>query len=138
MFPSVLNASKFNSFIEQNQFDKALNFLQKNDVKLSYIDNQSISCFEALNKSTFHHFRVHGNKLSNEKILILDKIFSHLLEKEPHFWLKKSHNSQNEIYYFFNFFIQSNNLEKVKFFNENIKKFNNQEIEEKYICFREV
>lgn len=138
MFPSVLNASKFNSFIEQNQFDKALNFLQKNDVKLSYIDNQSISCFEALNKSTFHHFRVHGNKLSNEKILTLDKIFSHLLEKEPHFWLKKSHNSQNEIYYFFNFFIQSNNLEKVKFFNENIKKFNNQEIEEKYICFREV
>jgi len=29
MFTEVLNASKFNSFIEQNQFDKALNFLQK-------------------------------------------------------------------------------------------------------------
>lgn len=138
MFTEVLNASKFNSFIEQNQFDKALNFLQKNDVKLSYIDSQSTSCFESLNKATFHHFRVHGSKLSDEQINKLDKIFSIFLEKEPHFWLKKVHNSQNEIYYFFNFFIQSNNLDKVKFFNENVKKFNNQEIEEKYICFREV
>lgn len=138
MFPQVLNASKFNSFIEQNQFDKALNFITKNDVKFSYIDGQSISCFEALNKCTFHHLRVHGDKLSDEQVHTLDKIFSYLLDKEPHFWLKKSHNSQNEVYYFFNFFIQSNNLEKVKFFNENIKKFNNQEIEEKYICFRDV
>ncbi len=138
MFSEVLNASKFNSFIEQNQFDKALNFIQKNDVKLSYIDNQSISCFDSLNKSTFHHFRVHGKKLSDEQVNILDKIFSRLLEKEPHFWFKKSHNSQSEIYYFFNFFIQSNNLDKVKFFNDNIKKFTHQEIEEKYICYREV
>lgn len=138
MFTEVLNASKFNSFIEQEQFDKALSFLHRNDIKLSYIDNKSVSCFESLYKSTFHHFRLHGAKLSYEKINTLEKIFSHLLEKEPHFWFKKVHNSQYEVYYFFNFFIQSNNLNKVKFFNDNVKKFTHQEIEEQYICYREV
>lgn len=133
MFQTVLNATQFNSYLQNKQFDNALNFLLNNDIKLSYIDSSSLSCFESISKATFLHFSVPGAKLNSQDISIIEKIIISLLDKEPHYLLQKSFIKQKNIYYFFNFFIHSNNLEKVKFFNENIKKFTNSELEELYI-----
>lgn len=138
MFPTVLNANQFNSYIQNKKFDKALQFVHNHDIQFSYIDAQSQSCFDTLYKATFQHFSVHGSKLNTQEIATIEKIIIPLLEKEPHYWLKKSFNMQNEVYYFFNFFLQSNNLEKVKFFNDKIKKFNNSDIEELYMIYRSV
>lgn len=138
MFIQVSNAEKFNSYINNKKFDLAYRFIKDQDVQFSYIDSQSMSCFETIKKATFQHFTVHGYKLHDNDITALDKIVSYLLEKEPHYWYAKSHNMQNEVYYFFNFFIQNNNTDKIKFFTDNIKKLTNIEIEEKYICYRKI
>lgn len=138
MFLTVSNANQFNSYIQKNKFEHALRFLKENDVKFSYIDSQSVSCFDAIHKATFNHFTVHLPKLDKKDIDTLEKICIFLLEKEPHYWFKKAFNLQENIYYFFNFFLQQNNLEKVKFFTDNIKKFTNTEIEESYICYRSI
>lgn len=136
MFETVLNANQFNSYIKNKKFESALNFLLNNDIKFSYIDSNSTSCFDSLYNATFQHFSVHGIKLNSQNISTIEKIIISLLDKEPHYWFKQSFNMQTNIYYFFNFFLQSNNLEKVQFFNTNIKKFTNTEIEELYICYR--
>lgn len=138
MFLTVSNADQFNSYIQNKKFEQALRFLKENDIKFSYIDSQSVSCFEAIHKSTFNHFTVHYPKLKKEEIDTIEQISIILLEKEPHYWLKKAYNLQEQVYYFFNLFLQQNNLEKVKFFNENIKKFTNIELENSYICFRTI
>lgn len=138
MFPQVSIANQFNSYIHNKKFDKALQLVINNDIQFSYIDSQSSSCFDAINKATFQHFTLHGIHLTDKEISTIEKILIPLLEKEPHYWFKQSSNMQNHVYYFFNFFLQTNNLEKVKFFNDNIKKFTNSEIEEFYICHRSV
>lgn len=136
MFKQVANAEKFNSYIANKKFDLAYRFMKENDVQFSYIDSQSVSCFDSIKNATFQHFTVHGQKLNNHEISSLDKIVSHLLDKEPYFWYKQVNNMQTSVYYFFNFFLQNDNTEKIKFFTENIKKFTNVELEEKYICYR--
>lgn len=140
MFTTVSTANQFNSYIKNKQFDKALRFVKNpnNDVKFSYLDSQSVSCFESIHKATFNHFTVHLPKLQTHEINDIEKIVTILLEKEPHYWYKKAHNMQQEVYYFFNLFLQQDNVSKVKFFNENIKKFTNSELEEIYICYRSV
>lgn len=139
MFPTVLSANQFNSYIQNKDFDKALKFLKNNDIKFSYINSQSESCFDSIYSSTFYHFSIlHSHKLVSQEISKIEEIITLLLDKEPHYWFKKSPNMQNEIYYFFNFFLESNNFEKVKFFNDNIKKFNNSDIEKLYMNYRKV
>lgn len=138
MFLTVSNADQFNSYIQNKKFEQALRFLKGNDVKFSYIDSQSVSCFDAIHKATFNHFTVDYPKLKKEEIDFIEKISIILLEKEPHYWFKQAHNLQEKVYYFFTLFLQQNNLDKVKFFNDNIKKFTNVELENSYICFRAV
>lgn len=138
MFLTVSNADQFNSYIQNKKFEQALRFLKGNDVKFSYIDSQSVSCFDAIHKATFNHFTVHYPKLKKEEIDFIENISIILLEKEPHYWFKQAHNLQEKVYYFFTLFLQQNNLDKVKFFNDNIKKFTNLELENSYICFRTV
>lgn len=138
MFIQVSNAEKFNSYINNKKFDLAYRFLKDNDVQFSYIDSQSVSCFDSIKKATFQHFTVHGPKLNDNEISILDKILCYLLEKEPYYWYKQVNNMQTDVYYFFNFFLQNDNTQKIRYFTENIKKFTNVELEEKYICFRKV
>lgn len=138
MFITVSHADQFNSYIKNKKFESALRFLKGHDIKFSYIDSQSNSCFDTIYKATFNHFTVNYPKLKSEEINTIEKICSHLLEKEPHYWFIQKHNMQREVYYFFNLFLQQNNLEQVKFFNENIKKFTNTELEELYICYRPI
>ena len=133
MFKTVNDATIFNQLINSLDFDKALELAKNTDIKFSYIDNESVSCFDCINSITFEHFTDFGDKLSTKQVKQISSIFDSLLKKEPHYWFKKQFNGKKNIYYFLNFYLRTNDLKNVDYFTKNIYQLDNFELEEKYI-----
>lgn len=140
MFPTVSIADKFNSLVSERKLNQALSFMEENDVKFSYIDSKSISCFEAISSITLTQFNSFINGIRKEDLDMIAKISILLLEKEPHYWFKKlsSEKSKDDIYYFFKLFLKQNNLEKIQFFNQNVKQFIILDLEKNYIFYDKI